>query len=176
MKIGGLWNYQLHDIISILLIRYKKTTDFVKLNLYAKETRLLAVSQNKIAQTPGRIILACKEILNKFATLTYLRNSIDEIKFPIVLKQHLAKRAIWITSIEELYKELSLLYILKFSIPYKWVNILVVKLAESIQTPNENNNSAYHIPLKVCNNNSSPNIIRLKTINGHQNSKSIVRE
>lgn len=76
------------------MIRYKKTTNFVKHNLYAKKTRLLAVSQNKIAQIPERIIFACKEILNKFATSTYLKNGIDEIKFPVVLKQHLAKRAI----------------------------------------------------------------------------------
>lgn len=70
MKSGKLPNYQLYNMISILLTRYKKTTHFAELNLSVKQTRLLAVSQNKVAQTLGKKNFVYKKMLNKFATQT----------------------------------------------------------------------------------------------------------
>lgn len=75
-------------------------------------------------------------------------------------------------------KELLPLYVVMFFILHKWDNLLVVKLTESIQIVNKNNNSlAYHILLSAYNNNNiSPsvyynnvrsNIICLKTINSN---------
>lgn len=84
MVLGGVPDYQLHDVTLTLSTRYEKTTQFAKLSLSAERTRLLAASQNRIAQTPGEIVLACEKRLNKFATQTWPINGMDEIKFPVL--------------------------------------------------------------------------------------------
>lgn len=160
MEPNGVPDYQLHDVTSILSIRYEKTTQFAELSLSAERTRLLATGQNRITRTPGEIVLACEEILNEFATQTWPTNGMDEIKFPVLWRQRLAKAAIRITSIEELRKELSPLCVLKFSTLNKWADLLVAKLAKSVQAANENDNSlACHIPPGVCNSDGGNNLI-----------------
>lgn len=114
MTPGGVLDYQLHDVISTLLTKNEKITQFAKFSLSTEQTKLLAASQNKIAQTPGEIVLVCEKRLNKFAIQAWPTNIIDEIKFLVLWSQRLAKIAILITSIKKLRKELFSLYMLKF--------------------------------------------------------------
>lgn len=70
VKPSELLDYQLHDVTSTLSTTYKKIIYFAKFNLFAKQTRLLVASQNRIAQTLEGIIFVYKEMLNKFASQT----------------------------------------------------------------------------------------------------------
>lgn len=65
---------------------------------------------------------------------------------------------------------------LKFSILNEWADILVVRLAKSIQAPNKNNCSACYRPPKVCSNENNSNVIYLKAANRQENSKSITKK
>lgn len=48
VELSKLPDYQLHNVTLILLIKYKKITHFIKLNLSAKQIKLLVISQNNI--------------------------------------------------------------------------------------------------------------------------------
>lgn len=76
---GRVLHYQLHNMILTLSTRFKKTTQFARLNLFLEQIRLLAISQNKIIQILVKIVTIYKKILNKFAAQTWPRNNIDEI-------------------------------------------------------------------------------------------------
>lgn len=70
VKLSEWPDYQLCNVILILLTRYNKKTYFAELNLSAKLTRLLTIKQSKIVQILGGIVFTFEEILNNFATKT----------------------------------------------------------------------------------------------------------
>lgn len=110
LNISQVPMFELHNITAKLAIIYEKILKYSKIQLFAKCKHSYTINQIKNLKMLFKQALECEIALNSFAIYKWPENSLANIKFLFIQRKLLAKMAINIITINQLYQKLLPVY------------------------------------------------------------------